>query len=105
MGHTWQNERLQTEVGIGDWDPRDPCPGTGTGTGNLKIWGRGQGWGQSLGDGDRAGDTKFKSGDWGQGRGLKIEKMGTGERNGDWKIKSGDPGQGRGPVKFLHSAG
>ena len=31
---------MKTEVGIGDWDPRDPRPGTGTG--NLKIWGRGQ---------------------------------------------------------------
>ena len=62
---------FSSEVGIVDWDPRYPRPGTGTGTGNLKIRGRGQ----SLGYRDRAGDTKFKSWDQGQGRGLKTSGL------------------------------
>ena len=50
----------------------------GDGDWKFKNLGTGTGMGQSLGDGDRVGDTKFKSGDWGQGRGLKIEKWGPG---------------------------
>ena len=63
-----------SEVGIGDWDPRNCRPGTVTGIGNLKIWG--QGWGQSLRDGDRAGTQNLK--------------VGTGDRDGDSKSKNGD---------------
>ena len=36
------------------------------GQGNLTIRGRGQGWGQTLGN----GDSKLKNGDLGSGRGL-----------------------------------
>ena len=46
--------------------------------------------GQSLGDGDRVGDTKFKSGDWGQG--LKIEKWGLGTGTGKLKVGTRDRG-------------
>ena len=53
------------------------------GQGNLTIRGRGQGWGQTLGNGDRNGDSKLKNGDWGRGRELKIKKwgLGTGTQN------------------------